>query len=158
MPFTASAIVRATDRLLWIMTQSGRTSPRVDPLGSNVVLPPTCSDAALGQAALEAARASRCVEESRESSLHRDDVVEAMRARVASLLKAHGYTSRGALFARMRACEVKLGSEEIACEPLRHQGAELWVGMPGEAVRVPAGASPDEVGRAIRGALARATE
>lgn len=131
----------------------------------NLELAPDVDDARLGEAVVTVLRAStRMTLNSLTGAvqrLEREDGVSRYKTLVAGLCGRYGFKTKKALFKSMRMIHVdrQRSTGEIAFRPTDRFAVDGFQGLDGsQSVDVPAAASPEEIGAALRTVLARCVD
>jgi contact-dependent growth inhibition (CDI) system CdiI-like immunity protein len=147
---------------LWVDTWSGCGMTAFDPDGVQHVLPPDSSDAALGEAVLDALAHSRSFtpQEVQASGFFNWEKRSAIYSAWAEkLVSARGLKNRKALFKDLDYCAITATAGQIAITPKHHVKLEAWEEVPGVAdLTVAATSSPAEIGATLRKAFALCTK
>lgn len=172
-PFRA-AVVKKNNDFFCTNTYSGYSGPtNWDPKGVQNLLPLDVSDDVLGAAVISSMDATRFVLPAprKDVWIHPDvefdmDLFDYKKGEefydswVADMMRRYGYKTKRALFKGMNSCSVKSADGVIAIRPSHHEKLEAWsaAGINEEDhVKLPATASPEEIGAALRLAFSRCT-
>lgn len=170
---TAWAGIKASESFICVQTYSGYRGSQMDPSGATHYLAVSAGDQELGATLMDALSKSRFVIPAmrRDIWIHPDARVDAalydfdsMARRydswVAECMELYGYKARKALFKNMKSCTAKCQSGALYIQPMRKERGEGWsvpIDQPAVSVTVDTDRSSEEVGAAMRLALAKCT-
>lgn len=170
---TAWAGIKASESFICVQTYSGYRGSQMDPSGSTHYLEVSAGDQELCAALMDALGNSRFVIPAmrRDVWIHPDAQVDAALydfdsmarrydAWIAECTELYGYKTRKALFKNMKSCTAKCQSRTLYIQPMKKERGDGWSvpeNQPDVSVTVGIDRSSEEIGAALRLALARCT-
>ena len=156
------AAVYANDDFICVETCSGMRSYAGDTSGKLLFVKLQDEPAVLGAALVEALSASRFLQPEELGSFFDPSSLELRYEEwVTGLLQRFGYTSRKALFKRMKHCAVDQSCGVITVRPTNHEKLEAWSGdgiNESQYVQISEESSSQEIGKAVLLALSRCVD
>lgn len=168
------ASAKGNGDFIFIQTDSGyRGGMNVDYKGAKYFLSPEVSDAALGEALLDALSRSRFVlptpqpgsvyppEVEFDKELYSNEKSnERYQQWIEDVMKRYGYKTKRALFKNMKNCSVEVADSIVTIRPWHHEKLEGWNGdgiRREDYVVLSVNGTPTEIGAALRLAFSRCT-